>query len=106
MLGPAWRALDIIERLERDLGVPVVHALPGAMLGYPEAPSSCAAGDRSWAARGGNAMIGAAERPHAVFCCGVSLRLMVTFCGAAGAADFYQGKQVTIVVGFTRPPDL
>ena len=28
MLGPAWRALDIIERLERDLGVPVVHAVP------------------------------------------------------------------------------
>ena len=28
MLGPAWRASDIIEKLERDLGVPVVHALP------------------------------------------------------------------------------
>ena len=28
MLGPAWRTLDIIERLERELGVPVVHAIP------------------------------------------------------------------------------
>jgi maleate isomerase len=28
MLGPAWRASDIIEKLESDLGVPVVHALP------------------------------------------------------------------------------
>ena len=28
MLGPAWRALDMIEKLERDLGVPVVHAIP------------------------------------------------------------------------------
>jgi maleate isomerase len=28
MLGPAWRATDIIEPLERELGVPVVHALP------------------------------------------------------------------------------
>jgi maleate isomerase len=28
MLGPAWRTLDIIDRLEQDLGVPVVHAVP------------------------------------------------------------------------------
>jgi maleate cis-trans isomerase len=28
MLGPAWRTLDIIEPLERDCGVPVVHAVP------------------------------------------------------------------------------
>ena len=28
MLGPAWRTLDIIEKLEQDLGVPVVHAVP------------------------------------------------------------------------------
>ena len=28
MLGPAWRTLDIIEMLEHDLGVPVVHAIP------------------------------------------------------------------------------
>ena len=28
MLGPAWRTLDIIEKLERDCGVPVVHAVP------------------------------------------------------------------------------
>jgi maleate isomerase len=28
MLGPAWRTLDIIEPLERELGVPVVHAVP------------------------------------------------------------------------------
>lgn len=28
MLGSAWRALDIIEKLEHDLGVPVVHAVP------------------------------------------------------------------------------
>jgi maleate cis-trans isomerase len=28
MLGPAWRASDMIETLERDCGVPVVHALP------------------------------------------------------------------------------
>ncbi len=28
MLGPAWRALDIIETLEHDLGVPVLHAIP------------------------------------------------------------------------------
>ena len=27
MLGPAWRTLDIIELLEQDLGVPVVHHL-------------------------------------------------------------------------------
>jgi maleate isomerase len=26
MLGPAWRTLDIVEMLEQDLGVPVVHA--------------------------------------------------------------------------------
>jgi maleate isomerase len=28
MLGPAWRRLDIIEKLEGDLGVPMVHAIP------------------------------------------------------------------------------
>jgi maleate isomerase len=28
MLGAAWHTLDIIEKLERDFGVPVVHALP------------------------------------------------------------------------------
>jgi maleate isomerase len=28
MLGPAWHTLDIIERIERELGVPVVHAVP------------------------------------------------------------------------------
>jgi len=28
ILGPAWRTLDIIEPLEQDLGVPVVHHLP------------------------------------------------------------------------------
>jgi maleate cis-trans isomerase len=28
MLGPAWRTLDIIEKLEHDLGVPVLQAVP------------------------------------------------------------------------------
>jgi maleate cis-trans isomerase len=28
MLGPAWSTLDIIEPLERELGVPVMHAVP------------------------------------------------------------------------------
>jgi maleate isomerase len=28
MLGPAWRTLGIIEMLEQDLGVPVIHAIP------------------------------------------------------------------------------
>jgi len=28
MLGPGWRTLDIIEALEQDCGVPVVHAVP------------------------------------------------------------------------------
>lgn len=28
MLGSAWRTLDIIDRLEKDLGLPVVHAGP------------------------------------------------------------------------------
>jgi maleate cis-trans isomerase len=28
MLGPGWRTLDIIEMLEQDLGVPVIHATP------------------------------------------------------------------------------
>ena len=28
MLGPAWRTLDIVGRLEQDLGVPVFHAVP------------------------------------------------------------------------------
>jgi hypothetical protein len=28
MLGPAWPTLDIVERLEIDLGVPVFHAVP------------------------------------------------------------------------------
>ena len=28
MLGSGWRVLDIIEPLEQDLGVPVVHAVP------------------------------------------------------------------------------
>ncbi len=28
MLGPAWRTLDIVDMLEQDLGVPVVHAIP------------------------------------------------------------------------------
>ena len=28
MLGPAWRTLDIVEMLERDCRVPVVHAVP------------------------------------------------------------------------------
>ena len=28
MLGSAWKTLDIIDPMEADLGVPVVHALP------------------------------------------------------------------------------
>ena len=28
MLGPAWRTLDIVEMLEQDCGMPVVHAIP------------------------------------------------------------------------------
>lgn len=28
MLGAAWRTLDIIEPLEREFGIPVIHALP------------------------------------------------------------------------------
>ena len=28
MLGPAWQTLDIIDLLEQDLGVPVVHHIP------------------------------------------------------------------------------
>jgi maleate isomerase len=28
MLGPAWHTLDIIEPIKRELGVPVVHAIP------------------------------------------------------------------------------
>jgi maleate cis-trans isomerase len=28
MLGPAWRTLDIIDALEQDCRVPVVHAVP------------------------------------------------------------------------------
>jgi hypothetical protein len=28
MLGPGWRTLDIIDALEEDCGVPVVHAVP------------------------------------------------------------------------------
>jgi maleate cis-trans isomerase len=28
MLGPAWRTLDIIEKLETEFGVPVLHAVP------------------------------------------------------------------------------
>jgi maleate isomerase len=28
MLGSAWRTLDIIDPLEKDLGLPVVHAGP------------------------------------------------------------------------------
>jgi maleate isomerase len=28
MLGPAWHTLDIIAKLEQDLGVPVIHAVP------------------------------------------------------------------------------
>ncbi len=28
MLGSGWRVLDVIEPLERELGVPVVHAIP------------------------------------------------------------------------------
>ena len=28
MLGPAWRTLDIVDKLEQDLGVPVIHAIP------------------------------------------------------------------------------
>ena len=28
MFGPAWRTLDIVETLEHDLGVPVIHAVP------------------------------------------------------------------------------
>jgi len=28
MLGPAWRTLNIVGRLEQDLGVPVFHAVP------------------------------------------------------------------------------
>ncbi|HEX9464877.1 MAG TPA: hypothetical protein VGB82_19935 [Alphaproteobacteria bacterium] len=28
MLGPAWRTLDIIELMERDFGIPVVHHIP------------------------------------------------------------------------------
>lgn len=28
MLGPGWRTLDIVETLEQDCGVPVVHAVP------------------------------------------------------------------------------
>lgn len=28
MLGPAWHTLDIVEKLERELGLPVFHAVP------------------------------------------------------------------------------
>jgi maleate isomerase len=28
MLGPAWPTLNIVDKLERDLGVPVFHAIP------------------------------------------------------------------------------
>ena len=28
MLGPGWRTLDIVEMLEQDLDVPVIHAIP------------------------------------------------------------------------------
>jgi maleate cis-trans isomerase len=28
MLGSGWRALDIVEMLEQDLEVPVLHAVP------------------------------------------------------------------------------
>jgi maleate isomerase len=28
MLGPAWRTLDILELMERDFGIPVVHHVP------------------------------------------------------------------------------
>jgi maleate cis-trans isomerase len=28
MLGPAWRTLDLVERLEKEFGVPVFHAVP------------------------------------------------------------------------------
>ena len=33
MLGSAWKTLDIIEPLEKDLGLPVIHAGTGTMLG-------------------------------------------------------------------------
>jgi maleate cis-trans isomerase len=28
MLGPAWNTLDIVDMLEADFGIPVVHATP------------------------------------------------------------------------------
>jgi maleate isomerase len=28
MLGPAWRSLDIVDKVERELGVLVIHAVP------------------------------------------------------------------------------
>ena len=82
----------MIEKLESDLGVPVVHALPAQYwdiqrhlrVRIPEA------GLRP--ARGGNAMM-----------VRLFLALVRRCCVLSGvrAADFYQGKQVTIVVGFS-----
>src|SRR5438105_4621154 len=63
------------------------------MLGHPKAPSCAHPGDRLRAARGGNAMRAMSATLLAAFA--------LLLCGAARAADFYQGKQVTIVVGFT-----
>jgi len=31
MLGPGWRSMEIIDMLERDLGVPVVHPTPSSV---------------------------------------------------------------------------
>jgi maleate cis-trans isomerase len=28
MLGSGWRVLDIVDTLEQDLGVPVIHPIP------------------------------------------------------------------------------
>ena len=52
MLGSGWRTLDIIAKLERELGVPVVHPVTGTRLGNPEAPARAKAGHGLWPAAG------------------------------------------------------
>jgi maleate isomerase len=57
MLGPAWRTLDIIEKLETELGVPVIHALPVQCWDIQPPPRYSRAGQRLWPAHRGDARL-------------------------------------------------
>ena len=113
MLGPAWRTLDIVDMLEQDLGVPVVHAIPAQcwdiqrhlhvrqpVQGFGRLVAEMPDGPTMAVSR--PPQRGAEEsmlRGTIALC---DIRCPAAFVRLYGRVRrrFYQGKQITIVVGF------